>query len=269
MTLPKITNKQQEILILIYQFRFLNRVQIQALLNHKDYKTINQWLKDLTEKEYINRIYSDKAGENMKPAIYYLNLNGVKCIKSLGFSPVQIKKLNREKERSESFISKHILIADIWLDLQSKSDNKIKFAAATSSDLTDPDYRYNFLAELGIDLLYAKISGSVKKYYLLEILEPTLPLYLIRKRIKNYFDFYFSNTWEDNTKENFPTVLVICPTLAMLISIKRFTKKILSEYDDTELRIEFATEQQVKASGIISEIWEEIIDPTKKARESQ
>src|SRR5450830_1672307 len=113
MTLPKITNKQQEILTLIYQFRFLNRVQIQTLLNHKDYKTINQWLKDLTDKEYINRIYSNKPGENMKPAIYYLSLNGIRCLKALEFSSVQLKKLNREKERSESFISKHILIADI------------------------------------------------------------------------------------------------------------------------------------------------------------
>lgn len=256
MTLPKITNKQQEILILIYQFRFLNRVQIQSLLNHKDYKTINQWLKDLTEKEDINRIYSDKAGENMKPAIYHMNLNGVKHLKALEFSPVQIKKLNREKERSESFISKHILIADIWLDLQNKSDNKIKFAAATSSDLTDPDYKYNFLAELGIDLLYAKISGSVKKYYLLEILEPTLPVYSIRKKIRNYFDFYFSNSWEDNTKENFPTVLIICPTLSMLISIKRFTKKLLSEYDDIEFKIKFAETKEVREKGITGEIWE-------------
>ena len=37
-TLPNITHKQTEILNHIYTHRFLNRIQIQALLNHKDKK---------------------------------------------------------------------------------------------------------------------------------------------------------------------------------------------------------------------------------------
>ena len=52
MTIPYITPKQQEIPKLIYKFRFLNRIQIQTLLNHKDKRRINSWLKDLSEKEY-------------------------------------------------------------------------------------------------------------------------------------------------------------------------------------------------------------------------
>ena len=51
MTIPYIAAKQQEIPKLIYKFRFLNRIQIQTLLNHKDKRRINSWLKDLSEKE--------------------------------------------------------------------------------------------------------------------------------------------------------------------------------------------------------------------------
>ncbi|HEY4963470.1 MAG TPA: hypothetical protein VIH90_02110 [Candidatus Saccharimonadales bacterium] len=36
MKLPKITTKQQDILNLLYRYRFLNRIQIQELIGHKD-----------------------------------------------------------------------------------------------------------------------------------------------------------------------------------------------------------------------------------------
>ena len=194
MSLPKITKKQQEILILLHQFRFLNRVQIQALLKHKNKKTINLWLPDLTNKQYIGRIYSNRIPEKMKPAVYYLVLGGISYLKTIGYQSVELQKLYRQKDRSENFIGKHILIADIWLDLQNKSDGKIKYMAATASDITDPDYKYHFLAEPGPDLVFVKDSKGTKQYYLLEIIEPTLPMYSIRKKIRNYFDFFFSNS---------------------------------------------------------------------------
>ncbi len=253
MTLQKITNKQQEILTLLYQFRFLNRIQIQTLLKHKNKKTINLWLQDLYQKEYIERIFSNTPPENMRPAIYYLALNGIRHLKTVGYTMAELKRLYREKEKSESFISKHILIADIWLDLQSKSDNNIKYSAATGSDLMDPEYKYNFLAELGPDLVFVKETKGMKKYYLLEILEPTLPVYSIRKKIRNYIDFYYSNTWEDNTDAEFPAIILVCETLPMLMSVKRYAKKLLSEDEDIELKIQFITEQNVRENRTTDE----------------
>ena len=46
-----LTKKQLEILTLLYRFRFLNRSQIQKLLNHKKISRINIWLKDLADKK--------------------------------------------------------------------------------------------------------------------------------------------------------------------------------------------------------------------------
>ena len=93
MTLPKITNKQQEILLLIYKYRYLNRIQIQQLLNHKNKKNINTWLKDLTEKQYLNKIYSNNVGENIKPAIYYASINAIRYYKRLNMSSYYLKKI--------------------------------------------------------------------------------------------------------------------------------------------------------------------------------
>ena len=81
--LPRLTKKQQEILRLLYSFRFLNRIQIQAFLGHKDPKTINLWLRDLRAKGYVEWIYSTHFAEKTKPAIYYLSLNGVRHLRTL------------------------------------------------------------------------------------------------------------------------------------------------------------------------------------------
>jgi len=255
MTLPTITQKQQSILTLLYRFRFLSRIQIQKLLRHKYHKRIIDWLNNLTEKEYIGKIYSTKYGEINKPAIYYISINGIRYLKALGYPAEQLNRLYKEREKTESLVSKHILITDICLDLQSKNDIDIKYLSATNSDLADKNYKFNFLAEMAPDLLFVKISESLpagrqgmKKYYLLEIFEPTMPQYSIRKKIKQYFDFYFSNTWEDNTQEPFPTLLLVCPTTPALISTKRFAKKMLGEYDEIDLKIEITTKQEVKSN---------------------
>ncbi len=59
MTIPYITPKQQEIPKLINKFRFLNRLHIQKILNHKDKRRINSWLKDLVTKEYLEKVDDD------------------------------------------------------------------------------------------------------------------------------------------------------------------------------------------------------------------
>src|SRR5258708_20997867 len=91
MPLPHITQQQQRILILLYRFRFLNRLHIQKFLHHKDKKTINVWLKDLKEKEYICRIYDDETfGENTKLAVYYIDIQGISFLKTQSTFELQV-----------------------------------------------------------------------------------------------------------------------------------------------------------------------------------
>lgn len=260
MTPQTITTKQKEILALLYRFRFLNRTQIQTFLNHKDPKRINEWLKDLRIKEYVERIYDKDSRENTKPSVYYIGLNGIRYLKTLEFPGDQLKKLYRENERSESFIDQSLYVADICLDLGQKEE--AIFIIITDSEYMSPDSPYYFLHENELDpnlVLEKEIKSGkkhLKKYYMLTVFEPTLPRYSIRKQIRSYFDFYFSNIWEENTKEDFPTLLFVCPSLSVLIFAKIFTKKLLDEYNDTDLQIKFTTKQEAVKIGIDSNIWE-------------
>jgi len=257
-TLPKISNKQEEILKFIYHFRFLNRIQIQALLNHKDPKTINLWLKDLNEKDYLNRIYSTKFGENTKPAVYYIGVNGIKYLKAMVDCPKEhIAKLHREKDRSDGFSANCQLLADIYLELRNKDEGKISYKVVTSTGFLHPGSPYHFLKDSHVSLVIERAHTTSKKknYFLLEIISSSLPGYSIRKRIKDYLDFYYSNDWEDNVGKDFPAIILICETLPLMLSVRKMVARLLEESDDLEnLNIAVTSAKDIREHGIKSEL---------------
>jgi len=119
--MEKITPKQLEILLLLYRFRFLNRTHIQKFLNHKDPRRINTWLKDLTERNIIGQRYSRKLLANTKPAIYHLSTKSRKILLTQrGINEKLLKRVYREKTRSERLIRHCLLVADIYFFLEKK-----------------------------------------------------------------------------------------------------------------------------------------------------
>jgi len=258
MTLPKITNKQIEILNLIYRYRFLNRIQIQAFLNHKDHRRINSWLKDLSEKEYLKRIYSNVATISTIPIIYYTSINAIRFYKSLGQdNSVYLKKLYRDSERLRGFINNQILLADICLSFNEiNTKEKINYTFSTAADVTS-NFTYKFMEDLSPQLIFTKKTKSEVKQYILVQLNSTSPNYITKKKMKNYIEFFFTNEWEENTEQPFPTILFACQTLPLMIFSKRAIKRLLDEYQNPEeFDAWFATNDDIREHGIDDKIWE-------------
>jgi hypothetical protein len=267
MTIPYITPKQQEIPKLIYKFRFLNRLQIQILLNHKYHNRIIDWLNDLSEKEYLEKVpKSNTFEQKTKLTIYRIGINGIRflniqddCSKEI------IKNLYKDKNRSDDFIDQCIFLCDIYLSLIKKDVNndKVTYEVITNSDFVNSNSYFHFLKELSPDLIYKETKKTKNRsshtYNLLTVFETTLPRYSVRKRLRNYFEFYQSSEWENETGKTFPIILFICSTKSELIYAKRYTKKLLQDYQNpTDLHIQFATVDKVKEFGISGEIWEEV-----------
>src|SRR5258708_25110285 len=91
MTLPSITKKQFEILLLIYRFRYIDRKQIQTILKHKNHRRILAWLNKLVAQHCIGSISSKKMPENTKPTVYYLGKYGRKILQK-HFSEIVTKE---------------------------------------------------------------------------------------------------------------------------------------------------------------------------------
>ncbi len=262
MTLPKQTPRQQEILKLQYRFRFLNRIQIQKLLNHKNKKRINEWLKDLVNNKYLQRIYDPHTfGKNTLPAVYYLAINGIRWLKTQdGFDPAVLRKFYKDNDRSESFMSDCQLLADICLNLKTQSSNGVTFDFATENDYaspTSPYYSLDFLKELTPQLLFTKKKNNKTTYYLLEILNTTLPAYRVRKRIRTYLEFLTDFDWMEDLKSP-PEILFVCQTKDLLIRSKRYAKKVLTDQDEENIHLNFALEDEVRRYGSKALVWVEV-----------
>lgn len=256
-TLPSITTKQQEILKLIYSYRFLNRTQIQTLLNHKDKRRIISWLKDLREKQYVDWRYdATNLIAKSQPAIYYLSINGIRYLRETGEYPgEELRKRYKEPGRTQVFIDRCLLIADCCIALQAKSTDKLKYSCALPADYIGPNGSQYLLNDLKPHLFFTKQHDGEVVSYALENFELTLPRYQLRHRIKDYVDF-IDNLDEENGPA--PIALFICATTADLLHVKRRAKKQIEESGNDEIVIRIATLEKIKATGIASAIWEDV-----------
>lgn len=279
---PKITYKQKTILDLIYTHRFLTRIQIQSFLKHKDKKTINLWLKDLREKEYIKWIYNkDHFAEKTNPAIYYLSNNALRYMHNLDLQPqTELRKRNREHERSQTFIDRCLAIADVCVELNAArpADNVDTYTEPGTSYFyeTEADYRsesyYHSMIETELirpQLCFNKAlhmgheEQEVVDSYLLEIFDPTLPRYRLRNKLKKYVQYLDEelDEWDEQTGDPRPITLLVCANLTDLIYAKRRTRGLMAdiwEYEDEDRpHIRFTTAEKLRVHGVLAEeIWE-------------
>jgi hypothetical protein len=261
MKLPKQTPKEQEIIRLQYQYRFLNSKQIQKFLNHKNKRRINAWLPDLVKKEYLQRIYDPSTfSGKIQPAVYYLGINGIRWLKTQdGYDPGILRKLYRDKNRSETFISTCQLIADICLGLKNQTNNRMSFDWATENEYVNPESLFYFsgmLSELHPPLIFTRKKNNKMSYYILNVLTVKLPPYRVRKRIRTYLEFLTEYEWIGHIKKA-PEILFVCETKEMLIRCKRYAKRLLVEAEEENIYLSFAQEEEVQKEGVTGKVWED------------
>lgn len=229
MTLTSFTQKQLTILLLLYRFRFLSRIHIQSLLNHKNHKRIQAWLNSLVESEYIGRIYTRVVGANNVPAVYFLKTKARRMLKGQkGVQEPLLKKIYKESTRSQSFIDHCLFLADVYLHLQSTAkENQEALHFYTKTDLGAFGY-----LPLPFPDAYIALEASKKniKRYFLDVIDEGVPRFAIRKKIERYFTYYDTNLWQKYHKHAFPKVLIICPTE----SLKKYLHKFITNKMEEE-----------------------------------
>ncbi len=272
MQLPKITNKQQALICLIYRYRFIERKQLQVLMGHTDKRRVSSWLKELREQQFIDWFYDpDNPNEKSKPAIYFLGINGIRLLRKLGDYPEdELRKRYKDPSRQQDFINRCLLLADCCIHLEGKNKSgNVHYTYAPEADYTDPDNDYAFLGEseyIHPDLAFTKEAetdeGYIEQTYFVQFFDLTTPRYMIKKRLRRYVDYFDDDEWEQHkADEEPPVVLIACPTLPELIYAKRYTKKQLEEHelqDREDVRIRFATVEKVRKQGVTGLIWEEV-----------
>lgn len=259
MTLPYITKKQLEILLLIYQFRFIDRKQIQIILNHKNHRRIHSWLNDLVEKHSIGRIYSIKMPENTKPAVYYLAKNGRKHLQKYFHKSVdrideaalyQLTKTYKDSQRADVFRTTCLALVDVYIALkQTYGDGEYTM---TFSSLTECA-TYSLLKKFDSYLCLQKKRGKEKRFVYLYLTHRT-PRRFIRYRISEIIKF-FKQEWDYETDLSYPKVLCVCSNFPIRNYARKVFETKLEYYNLPELSIKLTTLHEIKEQGINKEIW--------------
>jgi hypothetical protein len=250
-----VTPKQLEILLLLYRFRFLNRIQIQKLLNHKDPRRINTWLKNLTDRNIIGRKYSNKLLVNTKPAVYHLATKSRNIL--LGKSGIQeklLKRVYRDKTRSNRLVDHCVLTADIYLFLLSLTKDK-KLHFFTKTDLAT----HYYLPYKRPDA-YIAIEDETTKRYFLEIIDEETPRFMLRSKIAQYVDYADSKNWEKNTSHPFPSILIVCPNENIYNFLAKHIAQVLEEEVELEVDFYLCTKEMIRSTEMKVNVWERVDD---------
>lgn len=254
----KLKPKLEKILLLIYKFRFLNRNQIQTLLNHKHHNRINTWLNQLTVEKYLKRYYSTKfAGE---PAYYSLGTVGRKYFKERkdikGIKEPLLDRVWQEYDNSLQFKRSCMLLADIYISLTKLAkESNAKLGFYTKVDLYG--MRYMVRPEPSGYFSIEDSKGTTKRYFL-DIFDyfNTKDHYL---RIEKYLYYFQKRYWQDNTDKPFPEIILVCPNKG---SKSYFEKTIRGKLEEKDLEMAFylSTWDEVRQQGMTRQVLHKVIN---------
>lgn len=255
-TLPPITDKQKDILFLLYKFRFLNTNQIQKLLNHKLPTRIQPWLKDLEDKGYVSKNYERLIfAENTKPAIYYLASRARHILKHIeDANELELNRIYNEKRREENFINHCIFIADIYLVFMHTKTSDEELSFYTRSQLRNLDY---FPSPLP-DAYIVVEEGKDTKRYFLDYLEEYMNHHVFKNRIKTYLQFVEERVWEESTNDTeSPTILIVCTNEKMRKHLYYYFRSFIeNSYEDLEVYL--TTKDIILKEDGQNEVWKEV-----------
>jgi hypothetical protein len=254
--LPPITDKQKEILLYLYKFRFLNTHQIQKLLNHKNPNRTLSWIKDLIEKKCINRHYDRKSFEdNTKPATYYLGSKArhiLKSEKNLDFE--QLEYIYSEHRREKKFISHCLFLADVYLFLLSQKEEKEDLKFFTKVDLNGYEYFPQPLPDA-----FIAVKGQDTKRYFLDLFDEYTPPFALRQRVRKYLEYAENSDWDENTDyAPLPFILIICPTESLKKHINIYTKSLLEKTYEDKISLFLTTKKRIEVADK-ENVWQKVV----------
>lgn len=227
----KLKVKQLDILRYLFRFRFLTSHQLQHLTSDTSLRLTNYHLKTLQDLHYISKHYTRTLGLGNQPAIYYLVSGSIKALEGIpGLEKSILKRIYREKIRSQQFIDHSLLVANYFIYLlreSLKTGHTLHFY--TKTDLQTHRYMPHPLP----DAYFSRVDsqGNTKRYFV-EIVDEGAPRFTVRKRVAQYSDYLDEGTFEEVTSHPFPSVLFICPTLGLKIYLK---KHLLRQAEETLL----------------------------------
>lgn len=251
--LPPITKQQKQTIHHLYKFRYITVKHFQQLFNHKNHQRIQEWLNDLRDKKYIERIKDPKDITN--PSVYCLAQRARHILKQdETVNQSFLKWLYKEKDNLEPFINHHLFVLDAYLYFLKNSDKKAQITFFNEHELRDYDY---FPLHKPDAYIAITENGKTQRYFL-ESFDDTDPIWLPIQKIRDYVDYSKYGTWQANTENTpFPSILFIVPNETRKKHAFMYGKaKIEKSFEDISLFL--TTKDNIRFAKNNHNIWQQV-----------
>jgi len=251
--LPTITKQQKQTISHLYKFRYITVKQFQQLFNHKNHYRIQEWLKDLLTKKYIEKIKDPK--DITKPAVYCLAQRSRHILKeNQTVNNNFLLWLYKEKDNGENFINHHLFILNAYLYFLRNLDKKSKLNFFNKHELKGYDY---FPDPLPDGYIAVKEKENISRYFL-ESFDENDPYWLPIQKIRKYIDYSQKGNWQANTENStFPAILFILPSEKRKTHVFMYGKaKLQKTFEDISLFL--TTQDTIKFSKGKINIWKKV-----------
>lgn len=251
--LPKITKSQYKLILLILKFRYTTSYLTTKYFLHKDNKTAKDWLKDLTDKGYLNIIKKPK--DKTSPYVYCLSQKARHLVKN---EKTLVKSLSkyfyREKDKSEQFIRINLTLLQVFTRIRNTIKNNDELYFYNKHEIKVFE---NFPKDVDAYIAIEKKSVT-KRYFIEALIENKNNEQRFKYNIRKYFDYFSEGYWQANyDKERLPDLLLITENErrkmhAFYYSLAKFNKS----FDNFKIFI--TSIDQIKYSKDDSNIWLEV-----------
>jgi hypothetical protein len=252
----RLNKEQQEVLELLYRFRFGTSELIAKYFNKNKGMDVYRRMKILEDQGLIGKRFDSSYKIRGRPAAYYLLPTGAKTLAQYrGTKPsdFNINSLYKDKnEISEQFIDHNLSIFAIYNQLKTLYPDIKLF---TKRQLTIYDYFPKPLPDAYMSL---KVKGKTNRYFL-ELYEASIPSFVIDRRIRKLIDYYQDEIWQDKGSP-FPAILCVAENSSIE---KRLIKQIQRALYKTEAEMPLYTTSLKAILNKDRAIWSDVTEPDK------
>jgi hypothetical protein len=258
MTSQSLTPQQKDIIQFTFSFRYINRSHYQTYLKHKNPRHTNRLLKKLTELKYLKKVkdsidYPSSYQLLATPSVFCLGGKGIKVMAAIRHQdPKELRNRYKDSKRSQTFGDHHLLLTSIYIELlqQSRHENN------TLTFQTRQDYEEgSVLQYLHPDAYIVQTSENTTQTFLIDIIDPTTPTFVMKRMVRAYIKAFVNNTLESETGGDFPIILYICPTPSIQTDFTKYIRRTLKADDIDDLICKLTSQEKVVRYGITADIW--------------
>jgi DNA-binding PadR family transcriptional regulator len=199
-----LTKNQQELLTVLYSFRFSTRSLISQYLDTPNSPALYRRLESLLKREYIAKRYSNSYKLAGREAEYYVTPKGLRELRSSGVIEVtepMTTALYKDSSVSESFIRQHIVLFAIRNQVVA-THRDLQYYTSRDIQLLKyfPDPRPTAFISL-------KTKQGVNRFFV-EYIPAGTHTTRLKYRLKGYMQYFDRDDWSA-TGTPFPNILYI------------------------------------------------------------